>query len=141
MGAFLGTYFVTKWALLGALGIAAPILIWLINRFRTQVVEWAAIEFLRRAVQKARRRMRIEEILLLIIRCLIIILLAIVLLVPKASQKQSLKTKRSRGTSSFSSMPPIPWATKWARRKRTWSSIAPKMKPARSFRASATKIA
>lgn len=87
MGAFLGTYFVTKWALLGALGIAAPILIWLINRFRTQVVEWAAIEFLRRAVQKARRRMRIEEILLLIIRCLIIILLAIVFARPKGVTK------------------------------------------------------
>jgi hypothetical protein len=83
MGAFLSANFVTPWALLGATAIAAPILIWLINRFRTQVVEWAAIEFLRRAVQKARRRMRLEEILLLIIRCLIIILLAVIFARPR----------------------------------------------------------
>jgi len=73
---FLTTYFANPLLLAGAAAIAAPIIIWMVNRWRTKVVEWAAIEFLRRAVTKTSRRLRIEELLLLALRCLILILLA-----------------------------------------------------------------
>ena len=95
MWAFLSANFVTPWALLGAAAISAPILIWLINRFRTQTIEWAAMEFLRRAVMKARRRMRVEEILLLIIRCLIIILLATIFARPRGQTDFSGEAENS----------------------------------------------
>lgn len=85
MGAFLSANFVNPTLLLGAGAILAPIIIWLVNKLRTQTVEWAAIEFLRRAVEKTRSRMRIEDIILLIIRCLIIIMLAITVARPRGT--------------------------------------------------------
>jgi len=68
--------------LLGALGVSAPILIHLFNRFRFKQVEWGAMELLRKAVIIRSRKIRIEDLLLLALRCLIIIVLALALARP-----------------------------------------------------------
>ncbi|MEM7263628.1 MAG: BatA domain-containing protein, partial [Planctomycetota bacterium] len=70
-------------AFLGYLGLASiPVIIYLINRQRYRRVPWAAMEFLLRAMQKNRRRLRLENILLLIIRTLIVLLFVFGMLRP-----------------------------------------------------------
>ena len=56
-----------------------PILIHLLNRRRYKVVDWAAMEFLLRAMRKNRRRVRFEQWLLLATRCLVLALLGLAL--------------------------------------------------------------
>jgi uncharacterized membrane protein len=64
-------------ALLGLLGLGAvPVVIHLLNRRRYQVVKWPAMEFLLRAQQKTRQRLRMENLLLLIARTLAVLLFA-----------------------------------------------------------------
>src|SRR5688572_24139746 len=70
--------------LFGALAIAAPIIIFLLTRFRYKTVEWAALTFLQRALKKQQRRLRLENLLLLLIRCLVLILFALALARPRA---------------------------------------------------------
>ena len=69
--------FLNQIMLLGTLGVAVPILIHLLNRYRYREVDWAAMELLRRAMVVRSRRVRIEDLLLLILRCLAVALLAI----------------------------------------------------------------
>ncbi len=66
----------------GALLMAAPILIHLLNRRRFRRVEWAAIEFLQEANRRNRRRIRLEEFLLLLLRCLAVLLIGLLLARP-----------------------------------------------------------
>jgi len=61
---------------LGAL-VGVPILIYLINRQRYRRRQWAAMEFLLKALKKSRRRLQIQNLLLLLIRCLIVLLLVL----------------------------------------------------------------
>ncbi len=61
----------------GALLIAAPIIIHLLNKRRFQVVEWAAMNFLLEAEQFNRRRIQLEEWLLLALRCLLVLLVGL----------------------------------------------------------------
>ena len=60
--------------ILGAILVAAPLLIHLLNRRRFQVVDWAAMDFLLEADKKNRRRVRLENLLLLLLRCLAVFL-------------------------------------------------------------------
>jgi hypothetical protein len=76
--------FVNPALLLGGLAIAAPIIIFLLTRFRYRTVEWAALTFLQRAFKKQQRRLRVENLLLLIIRCLLLLLFALALARPRA---------------------------------------------------------
>lgn len=67
------------WFLIAGLAAAAgPVLIHLLNRRRFRVVQWAAMDFLREAVRRSRRILRIRDILLLILRtaCILIFGLA-----------------------------------------------------------------
>ena len=68
--------------LAGALLFAVPLLIHLLNRQRHKRRPWAAMEFLLRAYQKQRNRLRNENLLLLLLRCLIPILLALAIARP-----------------------------------------------------------
>lgn len=65
-------------------GLAAsvPILIHLFSRQRYQKLPWAAMEFLRRAFKKTRRRVRLEHLLILLLRVLALLLLALALAEP-----------------------------------------------------------
>src|ERR1043165_9054181 len=66
-----------------AAAAAVPILIHLFTRQRYRRVPWAAMEFLRRAFQKTRRRLRLEHLLILLLRVLALVLLALALAEPK----------------------------------------------------------
>jgi hypothetical protein len=63
--------------LAGTLLFAVPLLIHLLNRQRHKKRPWAAMEFLLRAWQKQRNRLRNENLLLLLLRCLVPIVLAL----------------------------------------------------------------
>lgn len=66
----------------GLAGVSAPILIHLLSRRRYRRVQWAAMEFLRRAMKKTQRRMRIENLILLLLRTLALLLLVLALMRP-----------------------------------------------------------
>jgi len=72
----------------GALLIASPIIIHLLNRQRYKTIDWAAMEFLILADKKNRRRVRLEDLLILLLRCLAILLIA--LLLSRPFQQRSL---------------------------------------------------
>lgn len=68
--------------LLGALGISIPIIIHLLNRRSTRVVDWGAMNFLLDSLAIRNRRIQLEEALLMATRCLLVGLLALALARP-----------------------------------------------------------
>ena len=74
--------FGAPWWLLGLTAGAVPVIIHLLNRQRFKRVTWAAMEWLLKALERNRRRMRVENLLLLIVRVLIVVLLALALARP-----------------------------------------------------------
>ncbi len=68
--------------LLGALGIAIPIVIHLLNRRSSRVVDWGAMNFLLESLAIRNRRIQLEEALLMAARCLLVGLLALALARP-----------------------------------------------------------
>jgi hypothetical protein len=66
----------------GALLVAAPIIIHLLNRRRFKVVDWAAMDFLLEADRRNRRRVRLENLIVLLLRCLAVLLLGLLLARP-----------------------------------------------------------
>lgn len=74
--------FLNPLLLLGTLGIAVPVVIHLLNRYRYRQVDWGAMELLRRALVVRSRRIRLEDLLLLALRCLAVLLLALALARP-----------------------------------------------------------
>ena len=79
---WLSQLFLQSGFLWGTLLVSAPILIYIFNRRRYRRRSWAAMSFLLQAVQKNRRRLRIENLILLFIRCAIIALLALAMARP-----------------------------------------------------------
>src|SRR3954470_16183692 len=76
------------WAGLGLVSI--PIIIHLLNRRRYKVVNWAAMDFLLRAMRKNRKRLRFEQWLLLATRCLVLALLGFALARPLSCADTSM---------------------------------------------------
>ncbi len=66
----------------GSVLVGVPILIYLISRRWYRRQDWAAMEFLLRALKKHRRRIQIENLLLLLIRISIILLLVLAMARP-----------------------------------------------------------
>jgi hypothetical protein len=66
----------------GLLGIALPIAIHLLNRRPPAPKPWAAMRFLRQAVEKHRRRIRRDDLILLLLRCLAVALVALAMARP-----------------------------------------------------------
>jgi hypothetical protein len=70
--------------LLWALPLAAvPIVIHILNRRRFRRVKWAAMEYLLRAMQRNRQRLRMEQWLVLLLRTLAVLLLALLVSRPQ----------------------------------------------------------
>lgn len=63
--------------------IAIPILIHILNRQRFRIVNWAAMEFLLRAMRKNRKRLKLEQWILLATRCAAVILIGLALAEPQ----------------------------------------------------------
>ena len=76
------------WAGLGLMAI--PIIIHLLNRRRFRTMNWAAMEFLLRAMRKNRRRLKFEQWLLLATRCLLVALLGTALARPMGCETGAL---------------------------------------------------
>ena len=76
--------------LAGTLLFAVPLVIHLLNRQRHKRRPWAAMEFLLRAYQKQRNRLRNENLLLLLLRCLVPIVLALAIARPLWQAAQGL---------------------------------------------------
>ncbi|QGJ69648.1 VWA domain-containing protein [Planctomycetales bacterium 10988] len=74
-------------SMLGWLAAAGvPFLIHLLSKRRFREREWAAMRYLRSAVQKRAKRIRVEQWLLLLVRTLLIILMVLAIAQPLASQ-------------------------------------------------------
>ncbi len=74
----------------GALLVGIPILIHILNRRRYKLVNWAAMDFLLKALRKNRRRLRFEQLVLLITRCLVLLLLGLALARPTGCNDSTL---------------------------------------------------
>ncbi len=54
--------FLNPWMLLGGLGIALPILAHLLNKHQFEQTDWAAMQFLSRAINVRSRQIRLRDI-------------------------------------------------------------------------------
>ena len=68
------------WSIIGALGVAVPIIIHLLYRKHRRQTDWAAMELLRKALVTRSGQVKIEDLIILLLRCLALILLALALL-------------------------------------------------------------
>ncbi len=73
----------SSFALIGVIASAVPIVIHLWNRHRFKTVSWAAMDFIREALEHQRKRLHIRDVLLLACRMLAVILLGLVLSQPR----------------------------------------------------------
>ncbi len=78
------------WGILGAVGIAVPIIIHLLYRKHRRQTDWAAMELLRRALVIRSGQVKLEDYLILFLRCLALFLLAWALLRPTMSSDSAL---------------------------------------------------
>lgn len=91
LDSLLSPWFLNRWFVWAGLGlILIPIIIHLLNRRRFRQVQWAAMEFLLRAMRKNRRRLKFEQWLLLAVRCLLIALLGAALARPMGCENGAL---------------------------------------------------
>ena len=74
--------FLNPLLLLGALGIGLPILAHLLNKHQFKQTDWAAMQFLNRAVNVRSRQIKLRDFLLLLLRCLAILLLVLAIAKP-----------------------------------------------------------
>lgn len=74
--------FLSPWLLLGAAAVAVPVALHFFYKARYRRLPWAAMTFLRQAVEQTSRRLRFQEWVLLALRCLVILLLAFALARP-----------------------------------------------------------
>ena len=72
----------SSFAIAGAIAAAGPIVIHLLNRRRFKTVSWAAMDFLRDAIERNRKILQVRDILLLALRMLSVILFGLVLARP-----------------------------------------------------------
>ena len=76
--------------LLGALGIALPVLAHLLNRHQPQTTDWAAMQFLNRSVRVRSRQLRLRDLLLLVLRCLVLLFLVMAIAKPVIQSNSGL---------------------------------------------------
>lgn len=80
-----------NWIMLtGLAGVGIPILIHLLSRSRSRIVDWGAMRFLELSLASRSRRILLEEILLMILRCLVIALAAFALARPFLPSRPTL---------------------------------------------------
>jgi len=79
---FLPSFTVWPYAVAGLIAAAGPIIIHLLNRRRHRTVQWAAMEFLREAVQRNRRILQLRDLLLLLLRSVAVLLVGLALAQP-----------------------------------------------------------
>ncbi len=83
--------FGAPWWLLATAAGSIPLIIHLLNRRRFKRITWAAMEFLLAAIQKNRRRMKLENLLVLLLRIAVLVLLALAFAQPFLGKDNPLK--------------------------------------------------
>ena len=79
---WIPAFTVWQFALAGALAAAGPVVIHLLNRRRYRTVQWAAMDFLREAVQRNRQILQLRDWLLMALRCLAVLFFGLALARP-----------------------------------------------------------
>jgi hypothetical protein len=74
--------FLSPWMLAGAAAVGVPIALHFFYKARYKRLPWAAMEFLKEAIEQTSRRLKFQEWILLALRCLAILLLALALARP-----------------------------------------------------------
>ena len=72
----------SPWMLLGGAAVGIPIAVHFFFKARYRRLPWAAMKFLREAIEQTSRRLKFQEWILLLLRCLLILLLALALARP-----------------------------------------------------------
>jgi hypothetical protein len=85
-------FFTPAFAAAGIFLAAIPVIIHILNRRRFKTVDWAAMNFLLKALRKNRRRLRFEQWLLLAVRCCVLLFLGLALARPMGCDQSSLAT-------------------------------------------------
>ena len=80
------SFFAGAFAVAGAIAAAGPVIIHLLNRRRYRVVHWAAMDFLREALQRNRRILQLRDLLLLALRTACVLLFGLAMARPYFSQ-------------------------------------------------------
>lgn len=75
-------FFQVAFAVAGLVAAAGPVIIHLLNRRRFRVVEWAAMDFLREALQRNRKMLQLRDLILLALRTAVILLFGLALARP-----------------------------------------------------------
>lgn len=79
---FVPSFAAVSFAIAGLIAAAGPVIIHLLNRRRYRVVPWAAMDFLREALQRNRRILTLRDLLLLALRTLAVLLVGLALARP-----------------------------------------------------------
>jgi len=77
--------FLNPFWLFALVTVSIPIIIHLLNRFRHRTIDWAAMDFLLRAMSKQRRRLQMETLILLVIRTAAVLAIALAMARPLAT--------------------------------------------------------
>ncbi|MDB5338508.1 MAG: hypothetical protein JWN70_4127 [Planctomycetaceae bacterium] len=75
-------FFQVAFALAGLAAATGPVIIHLLNRRRFRVVEWAAMDFLREALQRNRKMLQLRDLILLALRTAVVLLFGLALARP-----------------------------------------------------------
>jgi hypothetical protein len=76
------SFVAVSFAIAGLVAAAGPVIIHLLNRRRYRVVQWAAMDFLREALQRNRRILTLRDLLLLLLRTAAVLLVGLALARP-----------------------------------------------------------
>ncbi len=87
--------FSAGFAIAGVVCAALPIIIHLLNRRRFRTVQWAAMDFLKEAIQRNRRIMQMRDLILLALRTAAVLLFGMALAQPYWSQQKEAAFDRS----------------------------------------------
>ncbi len=119
--------FLNPMMLFGALAVAAPILLHLLNRRQARVVRWGAMRFLRASITARNRRIFLEELLLLLVRCAIPLFLAAAMARPFLTAGQRLDAVLAALTALGALVLLAAAAALWAQKKRRRRLLAAAM--------------
>ena len=80
------SFLFSAFAVAGAVAATGRVVIHLLNRRRFRVIRWAAMDFLREAMQRNRRILQLRDIILLALRTAVVLLFGLALARPFFSQ-------------------------------------------------------
>jgi len=82
------SFVAASFAIAGVIAAAGPVIIHLLNRRRYRIVHWAAMDFLREALQRNRKILALRDLLLLALRTLAVLLVGLALARPFFSSSE-----------------------------------------------------